>query len=187
MKHLIFLITLFTSFYSSAQDTIIIQYPKQPELLPELDDDTLIINSPMDGTILFGTTLLPNTSNQIYLYGMGLFLQSVTGLECMNGMGEPKSFSDFVEHLDLTDSSLLINIQIDANCCHSFLGDATVVDDTLLQLIYYGYGGGYCACNCCFGLTYYFHRDDYGKEDFDKIKYVVINDDRKNLYPFRMK
>jgi hypothetical protein len=185
LKTFFYLLVVFLNTTLFSQDTIVIQYPLKPELLPEKLNDTIVINSPMDGTILFGTTLLPNTSNQVYLYGFGLYLQSMNGSECMNDMGKPESFADFVQNIDLTDTSLLVNIQISANCCHSFLGDASVVDDTIFQLIYYGYGAGYCACNCCFGLTYYFTREDYGREEFDRIRYVMINEDRNHLYPFR--
>ncbi len=75
-----------------------------------------------------------------------------------------------------TDSTLTIDINITDNCCFAFLCDMTVDSTATLKLIYHGYGT-YCACNCCFGLTYHFGK----RNAYPKIKAVMINDERETL------
>jgi hypothetical protein len=86
---------------------------------------------------------------------------------------------DHVESISQSDSTFFVSIQIGSNCCHKFLGDAGTINDTILNLIFIGYGGN-CACTCCFGLTYSFYKEEF---DFTiPLKWVMINDDRTTLY-----
>ena len=167
---------LFTVF--SQQDTIIILYPKDPEMLEKRENDTLFIESPMDGQILFGTMALPLTSSQTVLWSYsGLWLEAVTGSDC-NNHDEDKMGIDKIESTSITDSSWTFSTQITSNCCHKFLGDASLECDSIINLSYIGYGGN-CACNCCFGLTYSFKKED--GEWFTDYKWVMINNDRRTL------
>jgi hypothetical protein len=63
---LLFILFIHSSF--AQQDTIVILYPKNPELMDVRENDTLFIQSPMDGQILFGTMALPITSSQTALW-----------------------------------------------------------------------------------------------------------------------
>lgn len=179
MKNVLFyLFVAFSSQIFSQSDTVIIVYPKNPEFIELKKIDTILIDSPMDGQILFGTMAIPTTSNQIGLYGTnGLWLNEMIGAPC-NSLGE-REVMDHVESISQTDSTFFVSIQIGSNCCHNFLGDAGTINDTILNLIFIGYGGN-CACTCCFGLTYSFYKEEF---DFTiPLKWVMINDDRKTLY-----
>ncbi|MCF8415276.1 MAG: hypothetical protein K9G40_03460 [Crocinitomicaceae bacterium] len=179
MKNVLFyLFVAFSSQIFSQSDTVIIVYPKNPEFIELKKNDTILIDSPMDGQILFGTMAIPTTSNQIGLYGTnGLWLNEMIGAPC-NSLGE-REVIDHVESISQTDSAFFVSIQIGSNCCHNFLGDAGTINDTILNLIFIGYGGN-CACTCCFGLSYSFYKEEF---DFTiPLKWVMINEDRKTLY-----
>jgi hypothetical protein len=140
--------------------------------------DTVFFESPMQRRILVGTTILPSTRNQMYARGYGLYLDKVTSSKCSQmvdhedvGEGNIKSIVD-------TDSTLTVDISITENCCHSFLCDISTDSTATLNLIYHEYGG-YCACNCCFGLTYHLSKANY--QVFPKIKAVMINNKRETL------
>jgi len=174
-----FLITilLFASNLLSQTDTIFIIYPKNPELIQEHKNDTILIDSPMDGQILHGTMAIPETGSQIALWGYsGLWLKSLVGSDCS---GEHEVTIERIESVSKTDSLWIISTQISSNCCHKFLGDASLESDSIINLKYIGYGGN-CACNCCFGLTYTFYKEN--EEYFENYKWVMINDDRRTLY-----
>lgn len=160
------------------QDTIIIVYPNDPTYLINTGNDTLFVDTPSDGTILFGTTIIPTTSNQVGLYGAGLWLDNLVDSPC-NSSQEPSGI-DKVISSSSNDSILAISIEVTSNCCHRFLGDAELVDESILNLIYIGYGGN-CACYCCFGLTYTF-RKEYPNPDI-KVSQIMINGDRSTLKP----
>lgn len=160
------------------QDTIIIVYPKDPTYLIKTGNDTLFVDTPSDGTILFGTTIIPTTSNQVGLYGVGLWLDNLVDSPC-NSSQEPRGIDKIISS-NSDDFILSISLEITSNCCHRFLGDAELIDDNILNLIYIGYGGN-CACYCCFGLTYTF-RKEYPNPDI-KISYIMINGDKTTLKP----
>jgi hypothetical protein len=178
---LIYLFIALSSQIFCQSDTIIIVYPKNPEFIELKKNDTILINSPMDGQILFGTMAIPTTSNQIGLYGTnGLWLNEMNGAPC-NSLGE-REVMDHVESISQTDSTFFVSMQISSNYCHKFLGDAGTINDTILNLIFIGYGGN-CACTCCFGLSYSFYKEEY---DFTiPVKWVMINEDRKTLYKIK--
>ena len=48
------------------------------------------------------------------------------------------------------DTEMLIDINISENCCYSFLCDIAIINNSTINLIFYGYGT-YCDCDCCFG------------------------------------
>jgi hypothetical protein len=179
MKHFLTLfIFAFSSILFSQSDTIIIQYPKEPLMLSPRANDTVIVNSPMDGQILFGTMALPLTSSQTALWSYsGLWLESVNGSDC-NGHDEDKMGADKIESIWITDTSWIFSTRITSNCCHKFLGDASLESDSIINLTYIGYGGN-CACYCCFGLTYSFKKEN--ADYFTNYKWVMINNDRKTL------
>ena len=128
-----------------------------------------------EGNKLLGTTVLTasnNNMNSRWLHG--IFLQKILKSECLNS-GSEKIAPTKINLVEIkNDSTLVIDININANCCHDFLGEIEITKDNVLNLIYHGYGS-YCSCNCCFGLTYQMFlvkEEDY---DFNKIKSVMIN------------
>lgn len=158
-------------------DTILIVYPKDPQLMELKETDTILINSPMDVQILHGTMAIPETGNQIALWSYsGLFLESVVGSDCS---GEHEGIEERIEIIEKNDSVWIFSAQIASNCCHKFLCDASLESDSIINLKFIGYGGN-CACTCCFGLTYTFSKEkaDY----FQDYEWVMINDDRRTLY-----
>src|SRR5574343_118200 len=107
---------LFFSFFSfnmicwAQSDTILIVYPKKPQLMEVKKTDTLLINSSMDGQILYGTMAIPETGFQIALWSYsGLRLQSVTGSDCS---GEQEGIIERVESVVKNDSMWIISTQI---------------------------------------------------------------------------
>lgn len=68
--------------------------------------------------------------------------------------------------------TLTIEAQVIANCCHNFLGEAEVVGNDTLNLVYTSYGG-FCSCACMFSLRYKF--DTTFEADYHILNRVTIN------------
>lgn len=162
---------------SSQSPMVKISVSKPETKTPEVEYDTVIFKKGMLNNYLVGTTLIPNSYNQMATLGYGLWLDSVKKSDCDRGRGEPKD--EFViQSIQKTDSTLVVNMKITENCCYDFLCDMRVDSNDLLHLMYTGYGS-YCACYCCFGLTFYISKikDPYN----DSIKGVMI-DNRKESF-----
>lgn len=179
MKRILYLITFLTISLNilAQQDTIFIKHSKDwtPETLI-YETDTVIFSSEMMRHILTGTTILPQTHNQMNAKGYGLYFENVTKTECQSHGEEVYSSSDKINYIISTDSSLIVDINIYDNCCYDFLCDISIDSAGELNLIYYGYGS-YCACDCCFGMCFHFEK----LEVEEKIKTVIINGDKKTL------
>ena len=126
----------------------------------QYETDTVVFESGMVRHILTGTTILPNTHNQFSTWGYGLYLNDVTKSDCQNHGEEVYSSADRINSVELTDTTLTIDITVYDNCCYDFLCDVSADSSGTLNLIYYGYGTN-CAFDCCFGLVYYFTRSTY--------------------------
>jgi hypothetical protein len=133
----------------------------------------------MQRRILVATTALPGTYGYLITRAWGLDLRSVTKSECQNDGMPPHFYEDRFYSITETDSSLIIYIGINANCCHDFLGDVSVDEKGVLNLLYHSYGAN-CACDCCFGLTYYFLKDE---SIHGALKSVMIRGNRKTMRP----
>jgi hypothetical protein len=113
--------------------------------------------------------------------GYGLYLNKVTKSNCQGNANEKWS-PDKINSVINTDSTLTVDINITDNCCYEFLCDNSVDSTGTLNLIYYGYGT-YCACDCCFGLTFHFVK--IKSPDYSDIKAIMINDNRKTIKPIK--
>jgi len=161
-------------------DTVFIKYNKDKfEDIPNYKTDTIIFDTPNARQILYGTTVLPWTLNQQITKSYGLYFDSLSMTLCQQKeeFWEMNKSKPRVLSINHVKDNLTIEIKHWANCCHSFLCDIEVIDDTTLNLIIHGYGATYCACECCFGLT--FHLTTLEVENFDKLKYVTINGDER--------
>lgn len=168
---IIFLLTSFASFCQN--DSVFVRYMDVHGDGENYRTDTLFTSTPTENHYLVGTMMLPGTSNQISGYEYGLWSSSVAGSACeMSGESELYG-PDQILDVEMTDSTLIINCKIMANCCHDFLCDFQVDENGILNLIYHGYGD-YCACNCCFGLTYSIGVDRYDEEMPD-LTGIMIN------------
>ncbi|MBL0912355.1 MAG: hypothetical protein IBJ09_08275 [Bacteroidia bacterium] len=145
----------------------------------EYKTDTVLFSSEMMRNYLVGTTILPNTHRQMAAKGYGLDLRKVVYTECENGPVEPSSVRDRITSVSYTDSLLVVDIVFMENCCYDFLCEIDVDDAGVLDLVFTGYGQGYCGCTCCFGLTYYIERWDL--DDLPELRSVRINGDPKTL------
>jgi hypothetical protein len=103
----------------------------------------------------------------------GLYLKSVKGSECMSH--DEDKMRDAITSFTVKDSLLIIETMITENCMYDFLCEARFVEETEnLELLFTGYGQGYAACYCCFGLVYTFYINDF--EAFEKLKSIQISD-----------
>lgn len=141
--------------------------------------DTVIFESGMTRNILTGSTILPETHNQRSARAYGLYFNKVTASSCQKDTIEYYSHQDKINYITSTDSTLQVDINIFDNCCYSFLCDISVDSSATLNLIYYGYGNSYCACECCFGLTMHFTK--MKGAEYKAIKAVMINGNRKTV------
>lgn len=164
---------------SAQKDTTFITYDKNP-----IDDtliyttDTLLNDDAFGRAILYGTTVLPMSRNNISAIGHGFTLTKVEGTPCKQSR-EPVRLSDSkIISIEKNDSLWVIQTSIVENCCYDFLCELAIDSDSILNLVYTGYGD-HCGCNCCFGITYTIKIDDYG--DVDKVKYLLLNGDKKSL------
>lgn len=178
----LFLFLFFTTTQLWSQsDTVFIRHIEDYDSnILKYKTDTVVFDSFFKNKILYGTMVLPQSVKQLSLYGYSLALDSVSVRECANTDFEPPSKDEILSIKESSDS-LIIEILLVGNCCHSFLCDAQIVDDTTINLITIGYGT-YCSCLCGYNLTYYFSRYDY--DGYDKLKDIIVNGDsetRKKL------
>ncbi|WP_338812133.1 hypothetical protein V9L05_12085 [Bernardetia sp. Wsw4-3y2] len=126
--------------------------------------------------LLFESTMLPQTNNQLGARGIGLWNGKLNVEECVNTRTEGKNN----KLLDISENDTTLNItwQVIDNCCFSFLGDFELVNDSTLNCIYHSYGETHCACNCEYKVTYqlnkYFAIEGY-EENYKKLKYISLN------------
>jgi hypothetical protein len=137
--------------------------------------DTLFIQSGRSSEqVLAGTTFLPNSDKMIGLLNNGLEPISLKIIKECDNNTDPRTFKDYPKFTEVKRDSneLIIDVSVVANCCHNFLGEAEVVGNDTLNLVYTSYGG-FCSCNCCFTLRYRF---DTTMEEYNQIlRYVTIN------------
>ncbi|WP_163307854.1 hypothetical protein [Dysgonomonas sp. 521] len=167
---------LFLSFATlhlwSQSDTVFIRHIKDYDSSQlKYKTDTVIFDSFFKNKILYGTMVLPQSAKQLTLFGHGLTLDSVSIRECKNNDFEPSS-KDEILSIKESGDSLIVEILLEGNCCHSFLCDAEIVDNTTINLITIGYGT-YCSCMCGYELTYCFSRYDYG--GYGKLEDIIID------------
>ena len=110
----------------------------------------------------------------------GLFAKEVKSTHCRESLTGPKRyFNNKINNVEITDSVWTIDVSVIGNCCHEFLCDISIENDSILNLIYIGYGGP-CKCDCWYGLIYKIEvRHLFGTPG--DIKYVMINADNKTL------
>lgn len=145
--------------------------------------DTIIFKSGMRRNILVGTTVLSGTGNQYNAYwSYGLSLKKVAKTDCQKSAeeyeGQGGKTHNQINSITATDSSLSIDITFFDNCCYDFLCDVAIVDETILNLVYTGYGT-HCDCDCCYGLIYQLSKEK--NNNYKKLKQVMINGNRKTL------
>ncbi len=181
MKKVIVLLIVFfcSGNLFSQQDSVFIKHSKDwtADTLTYVTD-TVLFNSGMTRNLLIGTAIMPWTRNQMDALGFGLYFNSVSKSDCKNSGSMAYMSVDRINSIDITDSSLIVDINIYDNCCYDFLCDISVDSLGVLNLIYYGYGTN-CACNCCFGLIYNF--EIVKDPDYGKITAVMINNDKRTL------
>lgn len=181
MIKLLLSITCFLFVLNSfSQDTIFVRHPKGwVSGSTDYTTDTTLLENFSDRLIMAGTTIIPNSHNQLNVWGTyQLKLEKVSGSDCTS-QGEKAYADDFINFITETDSTLFVSTTIHDNCCYNFLCDVSVEEGGILNLIYTGYGTTYCGCNCCFGMDYYFKKEDLPTEV--ELKAFMINGDRKNL------
>ncbi len=171
---LIILVLQLTSVYGQTieLDTVFV---KRTVGENEFEIDTLFIpGGRSTEQVLAGTTFLPYSDRIIGLLNNGLSPISLEVIQECNNTTDPRTFKDYPKFIEVKrDSNILtIDVSVIANCCHNFLGEAEVVGNDTLNLVYTSYGG-FCGCTCCFTLRYTF---DTSMEEFYQIlKYVTIN------------
>jgi len=172
---LTFLLT--TSLSWGQADTVFIKYNKDKyEEKPKYKTDTVVFDTPNARQILYGTIVLPWTNSQQIAKNFGIALQTVTSTACKKS-GKP--IANEVISIAETDTTLKIEIKIWGNCCHSFLCDLEIVDDSIVNLKYYGYGATYCSCDCCYGLNY--NIEKWKIDGYKLLKSVMVNGDRRTI------
>ena len=171
LTHIILLLFVPAHVYGQS-DTVFVKYNKGwDDGLLSYETDTAVFDSHFKNRILYGTMVLPWTTNQVQAKGYGISLDSVSVEECKKGIegGEDRILSV----INAADS-LIVEIELVGNCCHSFLCDVIVQDGKTINLINYGYGT-YCSCVCIYHLTYYFSKLDEALPFED----IIINNNPK--------
>ena len=177
---LIAFLTISICGFAQQNDTVFVRYMDLHGDGENYRIDTLFSARPTENHYLVGTTMLPNPSNQYSMYPYGLWFTDFSGSDC-NSHSESEAYgSSKVLDVQWTDSTLIINCQVGANCCYDFLGEISADDNGVLNLIYHGYGEN-CACNCCFGLTYTFAIEK-SQEEPKPLTGIIINGDVETLF-----
>jgi hypothetical protein len=178
---ILFVLILAASTFWGQADSVFIKYneDKFGDVL-KYKTDTVVFDTPNARQILYGTMVLPWTSGQQVAKNFGVELQKVTSTDCDESA---KAKGNEVIAITETDTTLNIEIKIYGNCCHSFLCDFEILDDSIINLKYYGYGATYCSCECCFGLSYFIEKSQ--SEFYHLLKQVMVNNDRFTIQKLR--
>lgn len=166
------LLTLSLWGQSNPPDTVFVKRTVEENVF---EVDTLFIPGGLSTPqVLAGTTFLPYSEKMIGLLNNGLSPISLEILETCDNSTARSNKADYpiFKNITRTDNQLTIDVVIIANCCHNFLGEAEVVDDNTLNLLYTAYGG-FCSCSCCYTLRYKF--DTTMEKHYQVLKYVTIN------------
>lgn len=170
LKLLCTIIGLFLLHTSIAQtlqkDTIIVKrnvHTAQTQL------DTILVDGGIDiekDPILIKTCFIPHSVKMIELLNEGITPIDFKSFEDEKNI----HFKEYPKFLNTTlqENVLTVKVAISGYCCHNFLGEAEIVDQNTLNLLYISYGG-FCACNCISTLQYRL------KVNNDQLKYITIN------------
>lgn len=180
MKHLFKLIFLIIVFFAlpsvNAQnkelDTVFVKRKIEKNTF---EIDTLFIPSGVSSKqVLVGTQFLPYSNKMIGLLNSGLQPISLEVLSECNESVDRKTFNQYPKFVNVERKldTLIIDVSVVANCCHNFLGEAEVVNETTLNLVYTSYGG-FCSCNCIFTLRYKFNT--FFEKNYQILDSVKIN------------
>jgi hypothetical protein len=160
---------LFSSYSFSQNDVPDTVFVKRN--LEEIVIDTMYIKGGMStNQVIVGTCFLPGTVSEINLLNHGLDPISLSVLNECNG-DETFKPKPLFQSIKRKNDSLIIDVNIMANCCHNFLGSAEVNNENVLVLGYLGYGA-YCSCDCCYTLRYIF--DTSMEDEYVPIKHVAV-------------
>lgn len=131
----------------------------------------------LKGNYLIGTTVLHGSLlNLESRWEHGLALDSLLSSECSTPESESPASARITNIFHPDDSTLVITASIEENCSFSFLGELQIISGNTINLIYQRYGGGgFAACNCCFGLTYKIRLVKDEGHRFDQLKFVSLN------------
>ncbi len=152
---LLFLIILCSNNFfgqNSLVDTVLIKYVDE-------ENDTIYLEggipSSVQQQVLVGTTVLPYSKNNISSFHSGFNLIDLTLNKNCNE--DPRNFSLYpiINSIQKDSNTMVVDVSIVDNCCYNFLGEASVLGNDTLNLIYHGYGG-FCSCKCCYRLKYTF-------------------------------
>lgn len=110
----------------------------------------------------------------INLLNQGLFPVSFTIVSDCNNTTEPRTYKNYptFKISRIAPNRLIIDVDIIANCCSNFLGEAEIIGKDTLNLLYTHYGA-YCACSCRYSLRYIFN--DFSKDHGFALKYITVN------------
>lgn len=178
MKLIAFLVLFLAVNHSaSAQnDSIFVRYMDAHGDGETYRTDTMFASYMTKDHYLIGTMLLPGTATALSGYDYGIWAESAVGSPCNSHDESDINGPDKILDITMNDSLLIITTKIIDNCCYDFLCDFEVDSNGVLNLKHTGYGE-YCACDCCFGVTYTFRRESYDYMDIKPLKGVTINGD----------
>ena len=163
-KLLIFIVTFFALIDSEAQ----------------LGYDTISLEP-----VIKGSMMLQGSSRIGRARVYGYYFEEFSMLAC--GSGEEIDGKSKICQIESIDSTWLIKISIETNCCSSILSEIQIVEDSILNIIYHDYGI-ICECECnycmdykiCYSPTRIQQSSKYLKKDLF-VKYAMINWDKSTL------
>lgn len=168
---------LFPAAAQTLTDTIFVRADRYPLMDgQQYHTDTMIID-PNDHKFLVGTTVLKGSDRNEFAASNGYALREVSVIPCSASVYNPAP--NHVESINAMEDVIEATLSINANCCHSFLGEINIENDSTLNFIYHGYGEA-CTCSCCFGLKYEIIK--WGSSA-KPVRFAMINGDRKTLVP----
>jgi hypothetical protein len=147
------------------------QLEKENDSLRNILESDQMVQTVSHDTALYGTTFLPYSSKMIGLMNRGLEPIDFTIIkDCQASMFRNEDYPKFI-NIVRTETTLTIDVEIIGNFCHNFLGEAEVVGENTLNLIYTDYGG-FCSWGPC-TLRYIFNTTM--EKEYQTLKYVTIN------------
>ncbi len=135
--------------------------------------------------VIKGDIILYGNSNIALAKRDGYELSDFYMLSCDSG--ERMINKNKISSIENIDSTLIIKVSIENNCCKNILASIKIEEDSIINILYHDYGSP-CLCDCNFCLTY---EINYSIDRIKKVsrwtsrnkfvKYLMFDGDRKTL------
>ncbi len=124
-----------------------------------------------DKDYIYENSYLSSSSNILAAYSKGISVENITVSE--SDIVWPYN-KDSIVSIELKDNHLIVLVHKKFPACKKFLFEISIVNDSLLNLLYYDFGNS-CISSSNYVFKHDLMLDKSNVEKLNRIKYVIIN------------